>query len=124
MKRPIGAAAAALLSVAILAALLAGCYPKARLYELGDDGALVFLVNPPDADVVLDGVVQGQASDFTEDRYLKVPPGTHRLELRREGYETYAREIYVSRSLKRIEATLVVTPSEPAAATPPPPRSW
>ncbi len=88
-------------------ALLAGCYPKGQIYGVGNEGGLIFSVNPPDAEVLLDGVAQGKASDFTEDRYLKVASGAHRLELCLRGFETYGREIYVSNSLLRIEATLV-----------------
>lgn len=91
----------------IAVALLAGCYPKGQIYGVGNEGGLVFAVNPPEAEVLLDGVVQGKASEFTEERYLKVPSGTHRLELRLPGFETYSREIYVSNSLLRIETTLV-----------------
>jgi hypothetical protein len=88
-------------------ALAAGCYPKGQIYGVGNEGGLIFAVNPPDADVVLDGVVQGKASEFPEERYLKVGSGTHQLELAFPGFETYRREIYVSNSLLRIEATLV-----------------
>ncbi len=105
MKRYPTTGAAVLLAVGIL--LAAGCYPKSQVYGVGNVGGLVFAVNPPDADVVLDGVVQGKASDFTEERYLKVESGTHRLELRKAGYETYARDVYISNALLRIEATLV-----------------
>ncbi len=70
-------------------------------------------MNPPDVEVIVDGVAQGKASDFTEDRYLKVASGTHRLELRKPGYETYARNVYVSNALLRIEATLVAVGSAP-----------
>src|SRR4030066_1385603 len=82
-------AAAALVLVGLLAGggltLAGGCYPKGQIYGVGDVGGLVFAVNPPDAEVVLDGVSQGKASDFTEDRYLKVESGTHRLERRKAG---------------------------------------
>jgi hypothetical protein len=88
-------------------ALVSGCYPKAQIYGVEDVGGLIFAVNPPDAEVILDGVSQGLASEFTEERYLKVESGPHRLELRRPGYETYSRDIYVSKSLLRVEATLV-----------------
>lgn len=104
-------AAAALVLLGLLAggglALVVGCYPKAQIYGVGNVGGLVFAVNPPDAEVLLDGVVQGKASDFTEERYLKVESGTHRLELRKAGYETYSRTVYVSNSLLRVETTLV-----------------
>ena len=88
-------------------ALAGGCYPKAQVYGVGNVGGLAFDVNPPDAEVVLDGVVQGKASDFPRERYLKVESGRHRLELRKPGYETYSRTLFVSHSLLRIEATLV-----------------
>ncbi len=104
--------AVVLLAVGVL--LAAGCYPKSQVYGVGTVGGLVFAVNPPDAEVALDGVVQGKASDFTEERFLKVESGTHRLELRKAGYETYARDVYVSNALLRIEATLVATESAPA----------
>ncbi|MGA6994174.1 MAG: PEGA domain-containing protein [Candidatus Deferrimicrobiaceae bacterium] len=88
-------------------ALAGGCYPKAQIYGVGNVGGLIFDVNPPDAEVILDGVAQGKASDFTQERYLKVESGTHRLELRKPGYETFSRTLFVSQSLLRIEATLV-----------------
>ncbi|MGZ8440234.1 MAG: PEGA domain-containing protein [Candidatus Deferrimicrobiaceae bacterium] len=104
-------ATAALVLVGLLAGggltLAGGCYPKGQVYGVGDVGGLVFAVNPPDAEVVLDGVSQGKASDFTEERYLKVESGTHRLELRKAGYDTYSRTVYVSNSLLRVEATLL-----------------
>ncbi len=89
------------------AAVLPGCYPKSQVYGVGNEGGLVFHVNPPEAEVVLDGVAQGPAASFTQERYLKVSPGRHLLELRLAGYETYAREIFVSNSLLRIEAGLI-----------------
>jgi len=52
-------------------------------------------------------VVQGKASDFTQERYLKVSAGIHRVELRSEGYETYSREVNIGTSLERIEAALI-----------------
>lgn len=97
------------LAVMLLAAavLLGGCYPKSQVYGVGNEGGLVFNVNPPEAEVFLDGVGQGASSGYTEDRYLKVSPGKHVLELRLGGYETYSREIYVASSLLRIEAGLI-----------------
>ncbi|MDD5761415.1 MAG: PEGA domain-containing protein [bacterium] len=110
MKRSIAPAAKVLsLAVTLLAAavLLGGCYPKSQVYGVGNEGGLVFNVNPPDAEVVIDGVAQGPASGFTEDRYLKVSAGKHVLELRLPGYETYSREFYMANSLLRIEEGLI-----------------
>jgi hypothetical protein len=97
------------LAVMLLAAvvLLGACYPRSQFYGVGNEGGLVFSVNPPEAEVFLDGVGQGASSAYTEDRYLKVSAGKHVLELRLTGYETYSREIYVSNSLLRIEAGLI-----------------
>lgn len=114
IKMP-GVFLAALLLVSA-AAVLPGCFPKGQIYGVGNAGGLIFQVNPPDATVVLDGVVQGKASDFPEERYLKVESGTHRLELRKEGYRIFAREIYVSNSLLRIEASLVEGGEPPPAS--------
>ena len=101
---PALALAVTLLSAAVL---LGGCYPKSQVYGVGNEGGLVFNVNPPGAEVFLDGVGQGASSAFTEERYLKVSPGKHVLELRLAGYDTYSREIYVANSLLRIEAGLI-----------------
>ncbi len=66
---------AAVLLAAIV--LLGGCYPKGQTYGVSNDGGLVFNVNPPEAEVFLDGVGQGASSLFTQERYLKVPAGKH-----------------------------------------------
>ena len=97
------------LAVMLLAAvvLFGGCYPKSQVYGVGNEGGLVFNVNPSEAEVFLDGVGQGASSAYTEDRYLKVSAGKHVLELRLDGYETYSREIYVANSLLRVEAGLI-----------------
>lgn len=110
MRRSITRAVKVLPLVLVLlaaAVLLGGCYPKSQVYGVGNDGGLVFNVNPPEAEVFLDGVGQGVSSQFTEERYLRVTAGTHVLELRLPGYETYSREIYVVNSLLRIEAGLI-----------------
>ncbi len=97
--------AAVLVAAAVL--LVAGCCPKSQVRGAGNVGGLVFAVDPPDAEVLLDGVVRGKASGFTGDRSLDVESGTHRLALRMPGYETYVRDVYVSNTLLRIEATLM-----------------
>jgi len=110
MRRSIARAVQVLsLATVVLAAvvLLGGCYPKSQVYGVGNDGGLIFDVNPPEALVYLDGVQQGASSLFTQERYLKVSAGKHLVELKFPGYETYTREIFVSNSLLRIEAGLI-----------------
>ncbi len=87
--------------------LLGGCYPKSQVYGVGNEGGLIFNVNPPEAGVFLDGVGLGAYSAFTEEEYLKVSPGKHVLELRLGGYDTYPREIFVANSPLRIGAGLI-----------------
>jgi len=110
MRKSITRAAKFLSLAALLlagAVLLGGCYPQSQVYGVGNEGGLVFNVNPQEAEVFLDGVGQGASSAYTQDRYLKVSPGKHVLELRLDGYETYSREIYVANSLLRIDAGLI-----------------
>ncbi|HAM32328.1 MAG: hypothetical protein A2Z26_00370 [Deltaproteobacteria bacterium RBG_16_66_15] len=110
MRKSIARAVKLLSLVALLLAgvvPLGGCYPRSQVYGVGNEAGLVFNVNPPEAEVILDGVAQGPASAFTEDRYLKVSPGKHVLELRLPGYETYTREFYMANSLLRIEEGLI-----------------
>ncbi len=110
MRKSIARAVKLLSLVALLLAgvvPLGGCYPRSQVYGVGNEAGLVFNVNPPEAEVILDGVAQGPASAFTEDRYLKVSPGKHLLELRLPGYETYTREFYMANSLLRIEEALI-----------------
>src|SRR3970282_1438745 len=82
-------AAAALVLLGLLAggglALAVGCCPTAQIYGVGIVVGLVSAVNPPDAEVLLDGVVQGKASDFPEELYLKVESGRHRRGLGKSG---------------------------------------
>lgn len=105
MRWPAGAVGKAVLFLAA-AAVVCGCSPRSRIQGAGDAGGIFFDVTPPDVVVVLDGVRQGKASDFPQDRFLRVEGGTHRLELRKPGYETYVRDVYVSGSLLRVETTL------------------
>jgi len=110
MRRSTVRATKVLSLVAMLLAavvLLGGCYPKGQVYGVGNDGGLVFNVNPPEALVYIDGVQQGAASLFPQERFLKVTAGRHLVELKYPGYETYSREIFVSNSLLRIEAGLI-----------------
>jgi hypothetical protein len=99
--------------IVLFAALLVGvsvfygCYPKSQIYTVDNVGGLIFNVNPGNAEVIIDGVAQGRASDFTQERYLKLSAGTHQLELRANGFETFSREIFIGSSLERVEATLI-----------------
>jgi hypothetical protein len=74
-----------------------------------------FLVTPSDAEIVIDNAVSGKASDYSDERPLKIPVGEHTLEVRAPGYESYVRPLSVSPNAKRIEATLPRKEEPPAA---------
>lgn len=107
MRERVARISVALLLVAVALLSLSACFPQSTVRGVGNEGGLVFVINPSEAEVLIDGVISGKASDFTDDRYLKVPSGTHRVEVRAPGYDPYYRDVYVSGSVNRIEASLV-----------------
>lgn len=86
---------------------------KTHISELfsNEPRRLTFLVNPKDAEIVVDGVVEGKASDFEPEYWkkafkrLKVKDGRHRLLLRVPGFESCEKDIDVYSPLL-IEITL------------------
>jgi hypothetical protein len=66
-----------------------------------------FLVSPSDAEVLVDNVARGKASDYPDDRPLRIQAGAHQLELRAPDHVPYVRRLDVSHQAKRIEATLL-----------------
>lgn len=61
-----------------------------------DRGLLRLRADPPDAEVLVNGVTQGLASDFFAPGYLELEPGLYRIELRKVGYASFRSEIVVS----------------------------
>lgn len=54
-------------------------------------------VEPEEAKVYLDGKYAGIADDYDGfPRYLSVPLGSHKIEFRMEGYETFTQEFYIN----------------------------
>jgi hypothetical protein len=54
-------------------------------------------VEPEEAKVYLDGKYAGTADDYDGfPRYLSVPLGSHKIEFRMEGYETFSQEFYIN----------------------------
>ena len=68
-------------------------------------GALALRVDPIDAEIVIDGAPRSLPAEMTL-LTLQLPPGRHRVEVRREGYETYTEEVLI-----RPDATLTLTVS-------------
>ncbi len=79
-----------------LEALAASPPPKVAGTDVATRGNLQLIVEPKDADVYVDGVLQGLADDFDgEPTYLKVEPGLRRVELRKAGFKTWRMELQV-----------------------------
>ncbi|MDY6855387.1 MAG: PEGA domain-containing protein [Thermodesulfobacteriota bacterium] len=92
----------------ILTLFLAGCgTPKESTFGVGNEGTLRIICSPNSAKVFVDGVSMGKANRYDGDPgYIKLDSGTHRIEIRKEGYIPYTKEVYSSRSLQTIEVTL------------------
>lgn len=59
-------------------------------------GRIRISVTPLEAEIGIDGVTQGLASDFIAPASIDLDPGTHRIEVRLVGFETYRAEVYVA----------------------------
>lgn len=84
-----------------------GCGGGGAIRRVEAPEGISFMVSPSDAEVLVDNVVRGKASDFTDDHPLKVQVGGHVLELRAPEHVSYIRRLDVSPHAKRIEATLL-----------------
>jgi hypothetical protein len=77
--------------------LVAGCAtappPRAILDYAGQEGGVQLFVQPADADVYVDGEYMGKARDFQGDHALWLPRGLHAMEVRRDGYHTFFRQL-------------------------------
>jgi hypothetical protein len=74
--------------------------PSPYLYDDYEDderlGSVRLRVEPKEARVYVNGALVGIVDDFNGLRdHLELPPGVHQIEIRAEGYETYAAEITV-----------------------------
>jgi hypothetical protein len=58
-------------------------------------GAISIRVQPADAEVLLDGE-RWDGPDSDEALVVQLSPGTHRIEVRKEGYRSYSAEVNVS----------------------------
>jgi len=88
--------------------VLMGCgTPREATIGVGNEGALKIVCDPSDAEVSIDGVSMGEANRYDgKPGYIKLSSGTHKVELKKEGYAPYFREVYSSKSLQTIDVTL------------------
>ena len=92
----------------LLILILMGCgTPKEATIGVGNEGAIRIVCNPSDAEVFIDGGSMGEANRYDGNPgYIKLSSGTHKVEIKKEGYAPYSRDVYSSKSLQTIEVTL------------------
>lgn len=99
-----------IIAIAVLTLLLAalGCsIPQSTVSGKSNDGLFAIICQPGSAEVYVDGILIGKASKFDgSPGYLEIASGTHRLELRKNGYQTWMRDIYSSNAIQTIRVTL------------------
>ena len=103
-------AAFALALAAVVVA--AGCsVPHSVVKGQSNNGLFALIVQPADAQVVVDGNLIGKASAYNgKHGYLEIASGTHRLEIRRDGYQPFVRDVYSSNAVQEIHVTLTPLP--------------
>lgn len=99
----------ALLCVIIILGLPACCSaPHTTIHGIENQGLLKFIVEPSSAHVYIDDHDKGEADNYEDnDTPLIISSGLHKIQIKKEGYSTYQREIYVGGgSIHEIRATL------------------
>ena len=82
-------------------------------------GTLSIQVRPPDAEILIDGD-RWTASSETGPLQVQLSPGTHRVEVRSPGRQTFSREITI-RAGETTPLNVALTQGEPSDAVPSPP---
>src|SRR4030042_1935829 len=80
---------------ALAIVVIVGCgFPQETRRGVGNEGFLVIIGHPDDAEVYVDGVLAGQAGQV-EKNPLEMKSGTHKIELRKSGFVPEMHEVYV-----------------------------
>jgi len=94
------------LTLMVVLMSLSGCasapQPASMAHHTGGKGGLQFLVDPADSQIYIDADYKGLASQYTGDHALWLPLGMHAIEIRREGYLTFFRQVQVSHGLLEV----------------------
>ena len=70
------------------------------------EGDLHLACSPPDAEVLLGGVLQGRCEDFAS-RGLALGDEAQRLEVRKAGYATYSAQLFAGNARTRLKVELL-----------------
>ena len=93
--------------------------PVAAAQQRTDFGTLSIQVRPPNAEIFIDGE-RWTASNETGPLQVQLSPGSHRVEIRSAGRQTFTRDITV-RSGETTPLNVALTQGESSEALPPPP---
>jgi len=75
--------------------LIWGCgLPQETRRGVGNEGFLIVLATPNDAEVYVDGELVGRAEQF-EKNPVELKSGTRKVEIRKAGFAPEVREVYV-----------------------------
>jgi hypothetical protein len=69
-------------------------------------------VDPPDAEIFVDGTSLGPANALASAGTIPMAPGLYQVSLKRSGYQTWRAEVSVKDSAQPIEVTLVRVPRQ------------
>ncbi|MHB1845602.1 MAG: hypothetical protein ACYCWW_12310 [Deltaproteobacteria bacterium] len=78
-----------------------------RALVLSPSGNTLVRCQPTDADLFVDGILQGKARDFDgTHRLLALSPGAHEVELRRAGYRSVQVEVQAAGGRQTLDVAL------------------
>ncbi|MDH4228654.1 MAG: PEGA domain-containing protein [Nitrospirota bacterium] len=98
-------AADTLAGLALAALLLSGCAtppPAALSGYAGTEGGIQFLSVPADAEVAVDGEPRGRVADYSGPNVLWMERGLHVVEVRRDGFYTFFRQVEITGGLVEV----------------------
>jgi hypothetical protein len=86
----------------LICVFLGGCgFPKETRRGVGNEGFLIILATPNDAEVLVNGENVGSASQF-ESTPLELKSGTQKIEIRKVGFVPEIREVYAGNQSRHI----------------------
>ncbi|MFQ5508165.1 MAG: PEGA domain-containing protein [Leptospirillia bacterium] len=76
--------------------------PPVLTSHTGQGGGLQFLIVPDDAKVYVDAEYQGRVSEFRGENVLWLPRGLHAVEVSKDGYVTFFRQVQITLGLVEV----------------------
>jgi hypothetical protein len=92
----------------LLVFLFMGCASE-TLKAVSNDGLVKIVAEPSSSEVYVDGNAVGRAKEFNGNPgLLRLSHGTHTIELKKDGYQSYTRRVFVgNEALEPIHIMLI-----------------